>query len=151
MSEINIFYADDDDDDLMFFNDAVHSISNTSPKAIKLHILKNGDNLLETIKSNKIDNSVVFLDLNMPRKSGFNFLKEIRQEPEINTVPVIIYSTSSDESNIELSHNLGANFYAVKPYDFNDLIKMITRAINFNWINQKPDFNNFLFNELINQ
>lgn len=151
MNEINIFYADDDDDDLMFFNDAVHSISNNSQKTIKLHIHKNGENLLETIRLNKIENSVVFLDLNMPRKSGFNFLKEIREEPEINKVPVIIYSTSSDDTNIELSHNLGANFYAVKPYDFNDLIKMIASAINFNWVNQKPDFNNFLFNELINQ
>ncbi|VXC14538.1 conserved hypothetical protein [Flavobacterium sp. 9AF] len=150
MSEINIFYADDDDDDLMFFNDAVSAITRKAEKSIHLHIHKNGDQLLESIKEKKKNNSVVFLDLNMPRKSGFQFLEEIRKEPEIKEIPVIIYSTSSDDENILLSHNLGANFYAVKPYNFDDLIKMITSVSNINWQLHKADFNNFLFNRLIN-
>ena len=149
MNEINIFYADDDDDDLMFFNDAFEAISNKVEKLIKLHIHKNGENLLDTIILNKADNNVVLLDINMPRKSGFQFLEEIRKEPEINKVPVIIYSTSADDKDITLSQHLGANYYAVKPYDFNDLKKMIARVIQINWEIQKPDFNNFLFNKLI--
>lgn len=144
MLDFNIFYADDDEDDLMLFNDAVDSVSSTSEQSIKLHIHKNGDNLLESVKKNKSKNGVVFLDLNMPRKSGIQLLQEIRSDPIISQFPVIIYSTSSNQEDIVLSQNFGANFYATKPYQFNDLIKMINDVININWINHKVDINNFL-------
>ncbi|MCG9793229.1 response regulator [Flavobacterium algicola] len=144
MNEINIFYADDDEDDLMFFNDAVDSISKTSNQSVKLHIHKNGENLLNSIKENKSKKGVVFLDLNMPRKSGFDFLQEIRNEASTNQFPVIIYSTSSNKLDIEKSHSLGANYYAVKPYNFNDLIKMIKDVIDINWEDNKVDLDNFI-------
>ncbi|WP_366187257.1 response regulator [Flavobacterium ovatum] len=144
MSDLNIFYADDDDDDLMLFNDAVDSITNNSNDSIQLHIHKNGENLLQSIKENKHNNGVVFLDLNMPRKSGFQFLEEIRNEPSINQFPVIIYSTSSNKSDIDMSISLGANFYAVKPYNFHDLTRMIQDVIEIDWKNIKIDTNNFL-------
>jgi CheY-like chemotaxis protein len=144
MSKISIFYADDDDDDLMFFNDAVESVTDKSNELVKLHIHKNGENLLDSIKENKSQNGVVFLDLNMPRKSGFQFLKEIRNEPSINEFPVIIYSTSANKSDIDLSLDLGANFYAVKPHNFNDLMKLIQNVMQINWNNHKVDINNFL-------
>ena len=79
MSKINIFYADDDDDDLMFFHDAFDTIANQIEKVSKLHLHKNGDLLLDGIKQNKNDTNIVLLDINMPRKSGFDFLKEIRR------------------------------------------------------------------------
>ncbi|KDN54990.1 response regulator [Flavobacterium seoulense] len=142
MSKLSIFYADDDDDDLMFFNDAVESV--TDKGLVKLHIHKNGENLVDTIKENKPQNGVVFLDLNMPKKSGFQILKEIRCEPDINNFPVIIYSTSADKSDIDLSLNLGANYYAVKPHNFSDLMKMIQNVMTINWNNHKVDINNFL-------
>lgn len=144
MSIISIFYADDDDDDLMFFNDAVENITTNPDLLVKLHIHKNGENLVNNIKESNPENGVVFLDLNMPKKSGFDFLEEIRKEPSINKFPVVIYSTSSDKSDIDLSLNLGANFYAIKPYNFNDLIKMIQDVISINWNNHKVDTNNFL-------
>lgn len=144
MSEISIFYADDDEDDLMFFNDAVESVSSNSNLLVQLHIHKNGENLVTNIKENKPENGVVFLDLNMPKKSGFEILEEIRKEPAIMHFPVVIYSTSSDKSDIELSLNLGANFYAIKPYNFNDLMKMIQSVIKINWNNHKVDIENFL-------
>ncbi|MFA9189066.1 response regulator [Flavobacterium sp. FBOR7N2.3] len=144
MSKISIFYADDDDDDLMFFNDAVESVTDSSNELVKLHIHKNGENLLNNIKESKPQNGVVFLDLNMPKKSGFQFLQEIRSEPTINQFPVIIYSTSSNKSDIDLSLNLGANYYAIKPHTFSDLMKMIQNVVNINWNNHKVDINNFL-------
>src|SRR5690606_3170765 len=143
MSKISIFYADDDDDDLMFFNDAVESVTDKSSELVKLHIHKNGENLLDSIKENNTQNGVVFLDLNMPRKSGFQILKEIRSEPGINEFPVVIYSTSANKSDIDLSLNLGANFYAVKPHNFSDLMKLIQNVMQIDWNNHKVDTNNF--------
>ena len=144
MSKISIFYADDDDDDLMFFNDAVESVTDKSSELVKLHIHKNGENLLDSIKENKPQNGVVFLDLNMPRKSGFQILKEIRSEPGINEFPVVIYSTSANKSDIDLSLNLGANFYAVKPHNFSDLMKLIQNVMQIDWNNHKVQKNNLL-------
>lgn len=145
MSEIAIFYADDDEDDLMFFNDAVDKISSNSEESIKLYMHRNGESLLENIEKNKIENGVVFLDINMPRKSGFQLLEEIRSTSKISRVPVIIYSTSYNELNVKMSHNLGANFYVVKPHNFNDLVVMINNVIKINWEKKKADFENFIY------
>ncbi|AWG21684.1 hypothetical protein FFWV33_09110 [Flavobacterium faecale] len=144
MSNLSIFYADDDEDDIMFFNDAVDSVATSHTNIIELHIHKNGENLVEGIMNNKFKNGVVFLDVNMPKKSGLELLKEIRNEPTIYQVPVVMYSTSSSKVDIEMSLNFGANYYAIKPYDFNDLIKMISDVSKINWMSHKPDLNNFI-------
>jgi CheY-like chemotaxis protein len=145
MNQIDIFYADDDDDDLMFFNEAIEKISKDLDIKVVLHIHKNGENLIENIKSNKEMHGVVFLDINMPFKSGFELLEEIRNEPEIKEYPVVMYSTSSNQDNIEKSMALGANFYVIKPYQYSNLLKMITSFIQMNWENHKPDSKNFLY------
>lgn len=145
MKKIDIFYADDDEDDLMFFNEAIEKISTDSDNQINLHIHKNGEKLIENIKNKKSSNGVVFLDINMPFKSGFELLVEIRNEPDIKLFPVIMYSTSSNKDNIDKSQSLGANFYVVKPYEFNNLLKIITACIQINWENPQTNLNNFLF------
>lgn len=145
MKKINIFYADDDEDDLQFFNEAIEKISIDSENQINLHIHLNGERLIENIKSNKVTNGVVFLDINMPFKSGFEILEEIRKEPELKQLPVIMYSTSSNKDSIAQSQNLGANFYVVKPYEFNELLRMISTFIQMNWENHQTDMNTFLY------
>ncbi len=145
MKKIVIFYADDDEDDLMFFNEAVEKISNTSENQINLFLHKNGESLIENIKNNKDANGVVFLDINMPLKSGFQILEEIRKEPEINDFPVIMYSTSSNQDNINKSQDLGANFYVVKPYEFSDLLNIISEFVEMNWKNHQVQIKNFVF------
>ena len=145
MKTFDIFYADDDEDDLMLFNEVVEKISNESSNPINLHIDLNGESLIENIKKNKNVDGVVFLDINMPLKSGFDILEKIRQEPEIKHFPVIMYSTSSNKDTIDRSQNLGADFYVVKPYVYNDLLKMISTFIQMNWENYQPNKNNFLY------
>ena len=145
MKQINIFYADDDEDDLMLFNEVIEEISADSKNKINLYIHKNGEMLIENIKNNKGNNGVVFLDINMPFKTGFQILEEIRKEPEINNFPVIMYSTSSNRDNIDKSHYLGANFYVIKPYKFSNLLKMILTVIQMDWQDHRADKNNFLY------
>lgn len=145
MKVIDIFYADDDEDDLMFFNEAVEEISKEVKTQIVLHVHKNGKSLIENIKNNKDANGIVFLDINMPVKSGFDLLEEIRKEPEIKQFPVAMYSTSSNQDNIDKSLSLGANFYVVKPYEFSALLNIITKFIEMNFKNLQTDKNNFVF------
>ncbi|MDY0780140.1 response regulator [Tenacibaculum sp. IB213877] len=148
MKEFTIFYADDDEDDLMFFEEAVMTLCESKDCIITLCLLKNGENLIESIEKNNHGDFVVFLDLNMPLKSGFELLEEIRSKPETQGAPVIMYSTSSNEHNILQSQKLGANYYAVKPTNFNDLLKIISSAANINWKNHPQNTASFLFNKV---
>lgn len=147
MKTVDIFYADDDEDDFLFFNDAIEKISTDKKPPISLHLHKNGESLLENIKKNRVKNGVVFLDINMPKKSGFKLLEEIRSEVEIKQVPVIMYSSSYNDSSMELSYNLGANFFVVKPHNFHDLISMINRILNIDWKRHKVDLENFIYSK----
>lgn len=148
MKKFTIFYADDDEDDLMFFEEAVTSICEENEDLIELHLLKNGVNLIDFLEEKSNTDSVVFLDLNMPLKSGFELLEEIRSNPVIQHTPIIMYSTSSSEHNISLSQKLGANYYAIKPNSFGDLIKIISCAVKINWEQDTRDTNNFIFNKI---
>ena len=145
MNCTTIFYADNDQDDFMFFNDAVEKITSDLKDSIKLHLHLNGEHLLENLKNHNTQNGLVFLDINMPINSGFKLLENIRSNDDLKKIPVIMYSTSSNEADIEKSHNLGANFYVVKPYLFNDLIEMIVRITKINWENHRSDFENFIY------
>jgi CheY-like chemotaxis protein len=145
MKIIDIFYADDDEDDLMFFTEAVEKISKVAEAKIALHVHKNGESLIDNIKKNKDAHGVVFLDINMPLKSGFDLLEEIRKDTEIKEFPVVMYSTSSNQDNIDKSKALGANYYVIKPYKFSMLMEMIASFINMDWDNPQGSDHTFLY------
>jgi CheY-like chemotaxis protein len=124
-----LFYADDDIDDLDFFKEVAGEIN----KPVSL--FEQGDKLLETLHNPPPKASVIFLDLNMPVKSGFEVLKEIRSSPVVNTIPVIILSTSTNPADIELCKNLGANLYIRKPTNVGGLRKAINYVLSVDWNN----------------
>jgi CheY-like chemotaxis protein len=81
---------------------------------------------------NKNDNRLphlLFLDLNMPRKSGLECLKEIRRDKKIKDISIAIYSTSNSEKDMEETFLNGANIYIHKPNDFNVLKQILEKAL----------------------
>ena len=72
---------------------------------------------------------VLFLDLNMPRKNGFECLSEIKQNEKLKGLPVVIFSTSNSQDKIQILFNAGADIYVRKPYDFSDLVQVIHHAL----------------------
>ena len=139
--DLIIFYADDDEDDRDTFSDAVGELSDTST----LITHDGGAKLLAALKNPPPKPSIVFIDLNMPGKTGFDVLKEIRTSQFLENLPVIVVSTSSDEKTIESIRALGANLYITKPTNFNDLKKSIDYVLNINWANFKPDIKTFIY------
>ncbi len=129
MEPVVIHYADDDTDDLQLFKSAVDKTA----EQIALHTYNKGDEFLQSIKNKADKNSIVFLDINMPGKSGFDILKEIRRDNLLKKLPVIMYSTSGDAKTIEVSKEIGATMYAVKPSSFTDLKSLIKKAIAIDW------------------
>jgi CheY-like chemotaxis protein len=76
---------------------------------------------------------LIMLDLNIPKKSGLEVIKEIRQGPEIKNLPVIVLTTSDDAKDIETAYKLGANCYITKPVDLNQFINVINCIEEF-WL-----------------
>lgn len=140
MTNLTIFYTDDDEDDLSIFADAVESL----PEKIQLKTYNGGDKLLTAIYNPPPIPYVVFLDLNMPGKNGFDVLKELR-DSEKKDIPVVIFSTSNEPGIIEKCRLLGANLFITKPVLMKDIIKSIEHALGINWKEFVPDAKNFVY------
>lgn len=127
---LHIMLADDDEDDRLFFEEAFEAVK------IKYRIsaFKNGVELMNYLKdSGNSLPDIIFLDLNMPRKSGMECLREIRTDERLCKLSVAIYSTSSSEQDIEDTFVAGANVYIRKPSDFIILKKILSDVVHINW------------------
>jgi CheY-like chemotaxis protein len=122
----NFLLADDDIDDCVFFKDALEDL----PISATLITVHDGVQLMNFLSA-KSDNlpSALFLDLNMPRKSGFDCLSEIKQIDKLKNLPVIIFSTSLNVEVVDLLYQKGAHYYIRKPGEYNELKKIILEAI----------------------
>ncbi len=139
---MRIFLADDDEDDCMLFQEALNDIG----RKVELTVSRDGEELMHTFDE-KVPPppNVLFLDLNMPRKSGFECLKEMRQSEKLKNIPVVVFSTSADKDHIKKTFHDGANHYARKPGNFVDLKKLIEHVLAINWTEvSPPQFENFL-------
>jgi len=67
----------------------------------------------------------ILLDLNMPRKDGCEALREIRAHPDLRRLPVVVFTTSKAESDMEKVYDLGANSFVIKPVAFDALVKIV--------------------------
>ena len=76
---------------------------------------------------------ILFLDLNMPRKSGLECLNEIKSNTKFNDIVIAIYSTSASEEDIEKTFVQGANIYIKKPSSFKILKKVLSEVVTTNW------------------
>lgn len=139
--ELTIFYTDDDAEDLEFFMEV------TSALGDHLNIItqNNGKKLLHDLENPPPNPHIVFLDLNMPGFSGFDVLEHLRNSEEYKHLPIVIFSTSSDEQTITKSRELGASYYVPKPTDFSLLKKTIQHTLNINWDTFKPSKENFVY------
>ncbi len=134
---MTIFLTDDDNDDCMLFSEALRE----SYAEIGLNVTTDGVKLMEMLHEMPPKGPMVlFLDLNMPRKNGFECLDEIRSSPALKDIPVIIFSTSSNTDIIDRTYRQGANYFISKPNSFSLLKKAIAHVLSFDplQLNKKP-------------
>jgi len=125
----NILLADDDSDDRMFFDDAVTSLGLN----IRLTAAKDGAKLMDLLLANTDElPEMLFLDLNMPFKNGFQCLTEIRNNFLLKDIFVVIYSTTANPREIEEAFNLRANLFIQKPNTFTALKLMLAKVFELN-------------------
>ena len=126
LSQLNILLADDDEDDCLFFKEALAEIAAT----INFTAVHNGEQLMQllTDETYKLPH-ILFLDLNMPRKNGFECLTEIKQNKKLKNLPVIIFSTSLEQEVVNLLYHNGAQFFIRKPSEFAQFKKIIKHTL----------------------
>lgn len=124
---LNILLADDDLDDCLFFKEAIEELYLFAT----LSIQHDGEQLMEYLNTgpSKLPD-VLFLDLNMPRKNGFECLSEIKGNPKLDQLSVIVFSTSFEQEVVNLLYKNGAQNFIRKPSDFSQFKKIIHQTIN---------------------
>jgi len=138
MRPIHVLLADDDEDDRLFFTEAFEEIKIDTI----IRTVNDGVELMNHLNQENIQiPNILFLDLNMPRKTGIDCLLEIKQLPHLQDMAIVIYSTSSSEKDIEDTFVQGANVYIKKPSDFNSLKKILEDVITINWQYQTSGLN----------
>ena len=121
-----LLLADDDSDDCIFFKDALEDL----PVSTTLITVNDGVELMQLLSGNLQQlPDMLFLDLNMPRKTGFECLTEIKENEQLKHLPIIILSTSLDMKVVNSLHDMGAHYYIRKPGEFKQLKKLIHEAI----------------------
>jgi len=133
---LKVFLADDDEDDRILFADA---LSETGLQ-IKLEEIKDGNELMrKLLKEDAALPDIIFLDLNMPSKTGLECLAEIRSRKDLVDIVIIIYSTSANNKDIEETFYRGASLYIQKPIRFSDLKETLHKVFDLDWENHKPE------------
>lgn len=125
-----VVLADDDEDDRLLFTEAFNELKIKTQVAT----FENGVALMNALKHpDSAIPSILFLDLNMPKKSGLECLKEIKNNTKFKDMAIAIYSTSASEEDIENTFVAGANIYIKKPNAFEDLKKVLSDVVTINW------------------
>jgi CheY-like chemotaxis protein len=134
----HILLADDDKDHAILFE---RMIKKEYP-SMTISYVNDGEQLIYFLHLNKVD--LLFLDLNMPCKNGYECLSEIRKDPSLKNLPIIVYSSSAHMSDIQKSFLHHADFYLVKPFIAEHLQTALKAILSVNW-DEDPVIRNHYF------
>ena len=128
---ISILLVEDNPGDVELTEDALCR----SKVAVKVSVVSDGEDAMEFLRRPREQNDagpdLVLLDLNLPRKDGMEVLREMRADPDLKHIPVVILTTSEAERDILASYQLGANCFISKPVDLSEFRKVVESIDDF--------------------
>jgi CheY-like chemotaxis protein len=128
-----VHIADDDEDDRMLIKDALEEVNPN----VTIIEATDGRELIDNVKkADDLSETVVLLDMNMPKMNGIETIKEIRSEPELAELPAVMLSTSSNPDLKKKALEAGADDFIVKPNSFKALLD-IARSVLFRFFGGK--------------
>jgi CheY-like chemotaxis protein len=129
---IDILLVEDDDGDVLMTREAFeyHKIRN------RLQVVNDGEKALQFLRrqgpyADAPRPGLILLDLNLPRKDGLEVLADLKADPELCVIPVVVLTTSEAEEDILRSYSLHANAYVSKPVDFGRFVEVIRQIDEF--------------------
>ena len=138
MNRINehvpILLVEDNEDDILITRRALKKgkIRN------QLQVVHDGEEALEFLRnigefSEKVKPGLILLDLHMPKLDGFGVLKELKKDPDLKSIPVVVLTTSRRDKDVKLAFDLGCNSYIVKPVSFEKFINTVIQIQKY-WL-----------------
>jgi CheY-like chemotaxis protein len=132
-----VIIAEDDPDDRLLIRDAIRE---AAPERVDVRFVQDGAEMLDYLyrrgayqDSQKSPSpELVLLDINMPRKTGLEVLEEIKRDPALRTIPVLLLTTSRSPEHIARSYELGGAGFVTKPNSFTELVDLM-RSIERYW------------------
>jgi two-component system, chemotaxis family, response regulator Rcp1 len=129
----DILLVEDNPDDVDLTREAFREVGATS----RLHVVENGIEAMAFLRHQGAYAGVptpdlVLLDLNLPKKSGHEVLAEIKRDPALHGIPVVVLTSSAAESDVTRAYELSANGYVTKPVDLDDYVRVV-RLIDHFW------------------
>jgi CheY-like chemotaxis protein len=132
LNVISVLLVEDDPGDVVLIREAFehNKLYNT------LHVVSDGVQALEFLRgegehAGAPRPDLVLLDLNLPRKDGREVLAEVKADPDLRTIPIVVLTTSEAEEDIVRSYDLHANAYVTKPVDFERFIEVVRQIDDF--------------------
>jgi CheY-like chemotaxis protein len=129
---IDVLLVEDDEGDVLMTREAFeyYKIRN------RLHVVSDGEQALQFLRqagpyADAPRPGLILLDVNLPRRSGLEVLAELKQDPDLLVIPVVMLTTSRAEEDIVRSYSLHANAFVSKPVDFEHFIEAIRQIDNF--------------------
>jgi CheY-like chemotaxis protein len=132
---ITILMADDDEDDRLMTKEALEE----ARLANNIRFVEDGEELMDYLHHRGAykggDNAprpgLILLDLNMPKKDGREALREIKADPHLRQIPIVVMTTSKAEEDIYKSYDLGVNSFVTKPVSFDGMVFVITTLAQY--------------------
>ncbi|MDB5250024.1 MAG: response regulator [Segetibacter sp.] len=121
-----VLLVDDDHEDQEIFEDVVNQID----RSVNCVFVDTAEDALEKLSTADLKPDYIFLDLNLPFMTGFDCLYIIKKNDRLQDIPVIIYSTSTRESDKQKAKELGASNYLSKASTFSEIKSMLANVIN---------------------
>jgi CheY-like chemotaxis protein len=138
-----VLVVDDDENDVIFVQRAFRHAGILNP----LHVANNGDEAVAYLEgTGKFANRdefplpvFILLDLKMPRRSGLEVIKWVKEHEHLKRMPIVVLTSSKDDADVNRAYELGANSYLVKPVSFEGLIEL-TKSLQLYWLvlNERP-------------
>jgi CheY-like chemotaxis protein len=132
LNPVDVLLVEDDEGDILMTREAFEFYKISNP----LHVVTDGERALQFIRragpfADAPRPGLILLDINLPRRSGLEVLAELKDDPELAVIPVVILTTSQAEEDILRSYRLHANAYVSKPVDFENFIAAIRQIDDF--------------------
>jgi CheY-like chemotaxis protein len=132
---ITILMADDDEDDRMMTKEAFEEARLVN----ELRFVEDGEELLDYLNhrgkysdpAHSPRPGLILLDLNMPRKDGREALRDIKADPDLKQIPIVVLTTSKAEEDIYRSYDLGVNSFITKPVSFEGMVFVISTLAQY--------------------
>jgi CheY-like chemotaxis protein len=134
-NNLRILLVEDEESDVIIIKRGIAEADRNA----EVLVAANGEEALAILRQEEHHEShpdidLVFLDLNMARMNGFEFLQEAKMHPSLKPIPVIVMTSSNRDKDIEYAYRMGANSYITKPMDVDEFIKILITVIDY-WKN----------------